>query len=65
MNQLARIDYDLPPAALAQMYFRDGADLGSNPFPKGCSEYECFMLEMARLQNIEFRNEQEELRAGV
>lgn len=65
MNQQLRIDIDLPPAALAQQYFRDGGGLDSNPYPVGSQEHESFMWAMHRLQAIEFKNEQDELRAGI
>lgn len=64
MNQL-RIDICLPPAAIAQQYFREGEGLSSNPYPKGCKEHDEFMWAMHKLQAIEFKHEQDELRSGV
>jgi len=58
MNQMAIIAHDLPPAALAQQYFRDGGELADNPYPKGSQEHECFKTTMAKLQAIAFQLEQ-------
>ncbi len=65
MNQQVRIDTCLPPSAIAQQYFRDGGNLGDNPYPAGSKEHDEFMWAMHKLQAIEFKNEQDELRAGA
>jgi len=38
-------------------YFNKGLGLSDNPYEKGTKAYEAYMLEMARLENEEFKRE--------
>jgi len=37
--------------------FNKGLELSDNPYEKGTKAYEAYMLEMARLENEEFKRE--------
>lgn len=37
--------------------FNKGLELSDNPYEKGTKAYESYMLEMARLENEEFKRE--------
>jgi hypothetical protein len=56
--------YDFTPEAVAGQYYKDGQGLDDNPYPKDSVQYEIYMLEMGRLQWIEYKRFLEEMRVN-
>lgn len=55
----------LSPRMLAIKDYQQGLGLDANPYATGSLEREEYMMEMARMWNVQFQRELEELRAGV
>ena len=51
--------------AEAQRQFHKGGNLDSNPFPKGSKQYDEYMWEMHKLENMDFQGTHQEIRAGI
>jgi len=55
----------LSPRGKAQSDYRQGSGHDANPYPKGSLWHEQYMMEMARLQQLELRGMIQEMGAGV
>ena len=55
----------LSPRGKAQSDYRQGSGHDANPYPKGSSEREAYMLEMGHLQYAELRGLLAEIKGGV
>ena len=56
-------EHELSPTALARLHWMQGGELADNPYPKGSDQRESYMLEMGKLENMEFQVELEKMRA--